>query len=868
MGINAIIGLIKYLFFKKKRKPTYDVSLLRLEEFQQELDKIKYFSNSELEYLKSNYKETYLYVNKYLNLEKYRKEYNEKYVQQELEKQDSFLSNIDGKSLDIQQRKAVIVEEDNNLIVAGAGSGKTLTIAAKVSYLVNCLNINPEKILLITFTNKAAKEMRDRIVTKLGIDVEVKTFHSLGNQIIAQTRKEKLSVCENSQNIIKTFIADKLKHDIKTLEKLTRFYGNYLNVPENLDSFENFGSYLESQRHIDLKTLKAIQNEYYAFLDEKGIKVNTYVTIKDERVKSTQELAIANFLFLNGIRYEYEPNYVYSTSNQDKRQYKPDFYLVDYNIYIEHFGINEAERTPWLSEFEEQEYLNGMKWKRNLHRENNTRLYETYSYQFSDGSIFERLKEDLTRLGVEFKEIDDKELLDVLEGLKKQVGFNELIKLMNTFLNLFKSNGYNTTNIKEMMKAAKKNNNYFIRKRELLFFEIFQEFYSYYQEILEKDKSIDFNDMINEATKLVEQGDSRLDYQYIIIDEYQDISKARYRLIKAIKDQTNAKIMAVGDDWQSIYRFAGSDIKLFTDFEKMFGASEILKIERTYRNSQQVIDLAGSFVIKNDIQIKKELKSDKQLNQPINIIYYNDQEQALLSSLGSLAQTKEAKSVMLLGRNNNDLDFIRKKPSPYFKVIFKNGEEKVYCNIYEHLDITFSTVHKSKGLEADEVIILNCANATCGFPNKISDDLLLRYVLTGADEYPYGEERRLFYVALTRTRNRCILLAPEQQSEFIKELINDYKVPFEVMDDCQFSNVKCPRCKTGNLVMRENRMGKKFLGCSNYPGCNKTINDITVLNDTVICPKCGGYLVDRQGRYGIFKGCTNYNKCTYTETVE
>lgn len=878
-----MVSKIKSFFSVKQRREIYKENLKSANEFLDSFEKLKYFSYSEMAILKSTYKSTYLYfrrrrfsktnhkirdfLNRYSNLERDRKAYNDQFIKDELIKQNSFLSNIDGKSLDNQQRQAVIVEEDNNLIVAGAGSGKTLTIVAKVAYLVKCLNVDPEKILLITFTNKAAKEMRERVVTKLGINVDVKTFHSLGNQIIAQSRKAKPTICEDSKKIIESFISEKLVTDLSTLEKLARFYGSYLSIPEDLEKFEDFGSYLEAQSHINLQTLKAIRNEHVCFLVGQGIKVERNVTLKDERVKSAEELSIANFLFLNGIRYEYEPNYAFSTSDEYKRQYKPDFYLVDYDIYIEHFGINKNGKTPWLSEVEEQQYLSGIEWKRELHKKNNTTLYETYSYQFSEGSIFEILTEDLKSLGVAFKGTQEEDLIYILKEMKNKIGFNEFIKLMSTFLNLYKSSGYDVSHLDQMITIAKKNKNHFIRKREILFFEIFKEFYNYYQEALETSKSIDFNDMINEATKLTIEGATKLNYNYIIIDEYQDISKARYNLIKAIKDQCHSKVMAVGDDWQSIYRFAGSDIKLFTNFEKMFGASEVLKIERTYRNSQQMIDLAGSFIMKNEIQLRKALKSDKSLDQPVSVIYYNDLEQALLKALKSISHHNSYKHVMLLGRNNSDLDFIKNNQSMYFKTKYQHGENKVYCAAFENLDITFTTVHKSKGLEADDVIVLNCTNSTCGFPNKISDDPILGYVLTEPDEFPYGEERRLFYVALTRTKNKCILLAPIQQSEFVKELVEVHQIPYEVMPDCKVTTVKCPRCISGNLIIRENKQGGKFLGCSNYPGCDKTFSDVRLLNAPIKCPRCGGYLMERQGSHGVFRGCSNYPLCKHTERM-
>ena len=125
--------------------------------------------------------------------------------------------------------------------------------------------------------------------------------------------------------------------------------------------------------------------------------------------------------------------------------------------------------------------------------------------------------------------------------------------------------------------------------------------------------------------------------------------------------------------------------------KKCLVQTEILKIEKTYRNSQQVIDLAGSFIMKNELQLKKELKSDKSLAQPISVIYYNDLEQALLKALQNISTdgSDEQKHIMLLGRNNGDIDFIRNNQSTYFKTKYEGGEHKIYCATFEKLAYNF-----------------------------------------------------------------------------------------------------------------------------------------------------------------------------------
>ncbi|WP_332307801.1 topoisomerase DNA-binding C4 zinc finger domain-containing protein [Pontibacillus chungwhensis] len=296
----------------------------------------------------------------------------------------------------------------------------------------------------------------------------------------------------------------------------------------------------------------------------------------------------------------------------------------------------------------------------------------------------------------------------------------------------------------------------------------------------------------------------------------------------------------------------------------------MLKIENTYRNSQELIDVAGKFIMQNNQQIRKNLKSSKSEQTPLKVIKYNgqyskdkgtDQVDAVIKVIEQIVEHYgEDTEIMLLGRTNDDIKFLNQYSG--FRVTRDN---KLTYSKYPKLAMFFLTVHKSKGLEADNVIILNGKNDLLGFPNRILDDPLLSLVLTDQDQYNFAEERRLFYVALTRTRNKTFILAPEaNESIFVKELIDKQKVGQELVSDrvTLTKNPKCPKCVQGYLVTRENVMHKRqFIGCSNYPNCDHTINDVRVINDQVICSNCKGYMVVRSGPYGEFYGCTNYPRC-------
>ena len=260
--------------------------------------------------------------------------------------------------------------------------------------------------------------------------------------------------------------------------------------------------------------------------------------------------------------------------------------------------------------------------------------------------------------------------------------------------------------------------------------------------------------------------------KYIIIDEYQDTSYVRFSLIKEIIDKTNAKLMVVGDDFQSIYRFTGCDLELFTNFHKYFRNTKIRYISNTYRNSNELIDVAGSFIMKNKEQIKKKLKSNIHINKPIVVVRYkmkNDLKKLILNIY------KKNKNILILGRNNNDIN-------SYLDKDFIIKDNKIIYLKNRKIDIKYLTVHKAKGLEADNVIIINLYNKTLGFPNKMNDDKLLRFVSKNKINYPYDEERRLFYVALTRTKEKVYLYTPFNPSVFVNELIDDYRDRIDIIN--------------------------------------------------------------------------------------
>ena len=340
-----------------------------------------------------------------------------------------------------------------------------------------------------------------------------------------------------------------------------------------------------------------------------------------------------------------------------------------------------------------------------------------------------------------------------------------LEKLILTFISLFKCNNYELKDFILFKTKIKKNIFTFYKNKNLLILCL--NCYLKYKNILENNNMIDFDDMIINATRCAYSYNKK--YKYIIIDEYQDTSFIRFNLIKKLLEKNDANLMVVGDDFQSIYKFTGCDIDLFLNFKTYFNNSKIMKIENTYRNSQELISVAGDFVMKNKRQIRKDLKSSKHIKYPIEIYYYKNIYEGFIKLINIIYENNKGE-ILILGRNNFDIDFLTKKGE------FKIENDYIIYEKNKNIKLKYLTVHRSKGLESDNVIILNLTNKLLGFPNKIEDNKLLSLVSNSLDTYPFGEERRLFYVALTRTKNKVYLYVDKnRESIFVKELLKNYK---------------------------------------------------------------------------------------------
>ena len=701
---------------------------------------------------------------------------NLEYVERELNSNKSLFDNIENYSLNQSQREAIVHDEDNNLVIAGAGTGKTTTLVSKAIYLIETKKCKPDEILLLAFTRKASEEIRKRITKKTDVEMKVRTFHSFGlNDVIAPVLNVVPSLAFDNDEKLRRFIDsifEKLLKKTNYREIIVKYLAYYLKPYKSQDSFDKEG-------------------DYWAYL-----KSNSYQSILCETLKSLEEIEIANFLFLHNVRYEYEADYTYQTENRYHRQYQPDFYLPEVKIYIEHFAIDKNGDVPtWFkgdgSKTAKKKYNDDIEWKRKTHQHYQTKLIETYSYEKKEGNLLANLKKKLLSNGVNLTKSPTEEVIRVFQN-KKQKDIPLLIKLFITFLNLLKSNHYSINEIEEKIRSSEN------VKRTEAFLKVFKPIYKKYKQYLDESKKIDFSDMIIIATDFIKEKKFISPFKYILIDEFQDMSVGSFKLIKSIIDQNKEqKLFCVGDDWQSIYRFTGSDLSIIVDFEKHFGFTKRTDLDTSYRFTDKIAEFSSTFIQKNPRQLKKSLKTIEKNHTEDDAyeIYYKkseDDNSTLNEVLAEIQINSNHSNVFVIDRYkfNKPLNF--------------NSIRKSYTG----LKIQYLTAHSSKGLETDFVIIDNVNSGKYGFPTEIIDDPIIDLVLKKPDDYRNAEERRLFYVALTRAKKKIFLLTkPNKKSNFIVEL-----------EDELGKITRCPECKTGYLVERDGEYGL-FIGCSNYPYC-------------------------------------------------
>jgi len=729
------------------------------------------------------------------DLEETRQKHNAAFIEKELRENQEFFETALSYPLDKQQRQSIVNLEDNLLVISSAGSGKTSTMMGKLLYLVEKRGIKPNRILTITYTHKAAQELTQRL---LGSGLECITFHKLAMNIIKHVENETPTIA-SADTFMKTFYS-MLKED--------SFRNSVLN-------------YLTDYKSI-LKTEHEYQTSQEYYLDRKKYGVIALFPDMDGKMiatKSEQEKHICNYLTEFGIQFRYEEPYEFNTQTLEYRQYKPDFsiYYKDSDgkmkrIYLEHYAIDKNKHVPkWFAGHEnnydwqraDQTYWEGIHWKEKLHRRNNTTLIYTTSADFYDGTAKEKLKNSLQKAGVPIHEVSTEELLKRIFNRSKNLE-HALMQMTESFINLVKASGKEISDV--YMTALERN-----ERRDMYVIEkLMMPLWDAYHKALKEKHEMDFTDVISKATKYCQEGLWDRHYDFILIDEFQDISADRYRLLQALRTKIPmTKLYCVGDDWQSIYRFSGSDMSLFTEFSKYFGYTEECKLETTYRFEDPLIMESRKFIERNPLQKKKAIhpRTENPPTTKLSFLAYANQEhlQSLVEQM--IQRVPEGKSIYIISRYSYD---IRSLASANRRMDYDPNNDQVTL-YYGDRKVRFITIHGSKGLEADYVFILNCNSGLYGFPSLVSDDPVLDYVLSDKEHYEYAEERRVFYVGITRAKEHTVVLYDENRpSPFVTEM---HKAK-------ESGLTPCPVCGIGHRIIKyenfaKNKQFYRVWGCDN-----------------------------------------------------
>ena len=682
-----------------------------------------------------------------------------------------------------EQAQAIATDEDCTLVLAGAGTGKTAVIIAKIAHLVRNQGVTPGSILALAFNRKAALEIRERMPNDLK-GVTVSTFHSFGLRTIADSRTaptisklatDDFAYLKAINEIVQEMLRDPNLSRI-TLDLISSMSAEYRSPFD----FEDPAEYYQYVRDVELRTLGG------------------------DLVKSFEELTIANFLNENGVEFNYEAPYEIDTATSQHRQYQPDFHIPQKNIYIEHFAINKEGQAPpgW------NQYVTEMEWKQQIHARHQTTLVETYSWQHRDGTLLETLKTKLEELGVEFYPVPTEELVKQLSRER----INWLAHLLGGFLHHVKSGCLPREEINRRGQNARD------LERTRKFLQVFHSTRERYEGILRTENAIDFHDLINSATEIIRSNKCDNPFTHVLVDEFQDISSGRMAMLEALLKDGLAYFL-VGDDWQSIYRFAGSQVGLLHDCDQYLGHTERKNLTHTFRFGEGILEPSSRFIQQNPEQTKRQLTTEKK-DEGIIVIAARNQQEGLNQAVTEIMERNEGRrpSILVLARYHSRNQLMRG------------------LRIKAPAQLEFSTVHSAKGRESEYVIVLDLEDSRYGFPCMAEDDPLMELVLppVHGKPFPHAEERRLFYVALTRAIRSAYLITNSRiPSPFVREILT---TSHEVEKRDELTPT-CPKCPRGSLAPS---MSGENLRCSNFPRCEHTAPR---------CPDCRlGYVIIRDGK--------------------
>lgn len=733
---------------------------------------------------------------------------NQHFVQAELMTWRDWFAQIEKTPLTEEQAKASVIMEDRNLLIAAAGSGKTSTIVAKAAYALAKGYCEAGELLVLTFNRRIREELKERLEKRLSAvglptAITVETFNAFGyRQVKKQNKNTRLAPWADSPAKetahLRALTNSLVKSNPAFAYALAEFSAVWLESDEKEEG--------EILAATDTGSFQDAMRKLLSRAAPKG-SIPTYTTLAGGTVRSLQELRICNWLTLMGVQYEYErpfpDNYV---PKHWQSGYRPDFYYPAIDCWHEHFGLNKLGKAPpWMSgaaNGRQRTYEDEVVEKRQLLARSRVNWFETTSADFETGTWENKLEGELRQRGVSPSFIGWERFLADFKSAEFVT--RDVVGLVLTCLRHAKSNRLSPADVKAKVAET-------LNPRARAFLNVCAPVYEAYQINLRERGELDFEDMVILSADAFQQGRFRHPYRLILVDEFQDVSNSRAELISSMLLQSpDIRLFGVGDDWQSIYRFAGADISAMTQFASRYGYTETSYLTRTFRSNQFIADAASHFIMRNPTQLRKQVKASTPGGPAsIEVVFHTGRsDEFLLHELSVLAQQHKhaprKPSVMLLGRYN----------------FLKPDALETWQHQYaDEIDLSFLTIHRSKGLEADYVFLLGASNKKGqDFPSTIQDDPLLSLFMPVADRMAWSEERRLFYVALTRARQKAYIMAPEgQASSFVSELLASHPVyrslynggnRTDIADERPYIRLPpCPKCEKGSVMRRVSEYG-------------------------------------------------------------
>ena len=704
-------------------------------------------------------------------------------------------TKTDLSGLNAQQKLAVISQNKRLLVLAGAGSGKTRTLLQKLIYLIEEKNVKPSNILAITFTKNAAYEMLDRLIVSADMtnayaelladknttnkqknqarynfskkykwidNLTLKTFHSLCYQIM---RDFGVNEFDNKFKIIGDGkITD--RDFQKNAARETAFEVVHKILIQNCESNEYLINlkkyildYMVDKIHFD-KNKKKTSKDHPKHL----------TTLNGVKVRSKSEQYIANWFYRHGIVYEYEP-----TLNIKDFDFKPDFFIPDANLYIEHVSKRSHPTKDKEKQFEIGQKL----------------LVKTFHYQTKDTNLINQVLEDIVkdRLPAGYKLNRNLSFDEEFKYYHKDVG-NFVRQILN-IINMMKVDNLNPQAVLEKAKQDQ-------HERVRGFYELAIPIVEQYKAYCTNKSYLDFNDLILKTVELFQNRPEiaekyKQKYGYILVDEFQDVNNLQVQWLKLLLTKEN-QLFCVGDDWQSIYGFRGSNVDYIVNFQEHFESSEIIKLSMNYRSSDNIVGASNEVIKHNKFKVEKEVKSLKKATSKIYVYAGSNENENVNYAVEQVRKLQEEKSY-----TQEDILFLYRRNKMYNK----------YLNAFkrEGLRVSNKTIHSAKGLEAKAVFIIGLTEGSGGFPDIWMEDRIYQVIKQSNHELLLEEERRLFYVAITRAKDQLFLMTEKgNESSFLSEIPESFtaksSVPFKsVMGE----TIQCISC--------ENSLDKVFVFC-------------------------------------------------------